>query len=281
VLSAQTSCPPTTNPDCEAPRTEYVDAGILQFDPDAARACLAEYTDVPCDDIPFGLSRCAKVLLAAGKEGVPCGLCAPGFSCQASAPATTSLCGTCVAASPVHYPQLGEPCTSPLVDGPGCSTGLSCSQLTDGVCVALAHVGDSCLGRNCARGLWCGQQADGGAVCSPLRDLGETCDEQHPCNASATCRVGRCAALLAVGAPCSAAGDCETNHCVEGACAAQFVATGASCANRACAPADWCATDSTCRPRTRRGSPCASPLECVAGASCVGQVCTDAVLDCR
>lgn len=245
--------------DCSEPLEQArLDAGVVTFDAAAATACIEALTERACDANPAKpVSACQAVLaVVGGRPGARCGLCGDGAECDRPGPTS---CGTCVARQPFRFPQLGEPCFSPLVDGPGCDDGLACSV----TCEPFKVQGEACDVGQCRPGLQCSAQ-----VCVPFGDVNEACEPpSRSCKGGLWCDAGRCVPNPEPGEPCP-----------DGTCS-QHPGQGEAC-DGLCATADLRCLDATCVEAKARGEGCQADNECVSWR-CVDGRCWDLALDCR
>lgn len=112
-----------------------------------------------------------------------------------------------------------------------CAQGLQCVA---NVCVAPKQLGDPCGTANafehdCPYGAFCDPTV-WPPVCTPNRAIGASCSHTQPCVDGASCDLGVCVAVSAVGQPCGASGcgfaSCDASQtCVEqaGYCYAEAI----------------------------------------------------------
>lgn len=262
--------------DCLWPYRPALEAGVMRYDGVAAAACLSAISEHKCEDgllvfVRRGDEACQAVVVGQATEGQPCGVCAAGLQCNA----TALSCGVCVK-TPVTssaLPGESEPCLSPIGDGPGCRPGFFCrsqpssqarcvrqpglgeactdevpcnlgSNCVEGVCVALAKAGEPCAPRGCEAGLYC----DASGACAVPGPSGSACSSDEAC-ALFNCVDGVCRGAPREGQPCPEGGFCSnTLACHDGVCVAR-VPVGGACSGSDCAGFGVC-VDGVCRDAT-------------------------------
>ena len=184
--------------------------GLRCYDPDADLLA-----DVPPSDYFCGLPR---------GEGQACHgpHCAAGLACMFTEAGDQLLCQALEGEA-----AEGQPCS---VTKP-CADGLACRASEDAgrkVCTpATAHMpcgqaSDCSLGERCT----CTDEACvDGAICMPLAEEGERCQEDSfrsgvnvRCAGHLVCEEGSCIPPRELGAPCSDDLQCESFKCLGGAC---------------------------------------------------------------
>ena len=283
--STEVPCPEPTI-DCAEWYRPLLDAGVARFSASAASSCLSQWADAGCALDPsslaggFGPVVCRAVLGGNAGFGEPCGLCEPGLVCQPG----SGACGACVIDSSFsrRLPREGEPCQSPIADGPGCAGGFSCTGWDGGlVCEPMLEAGAKCEGKVCRLGLVC-QSAEGGSTCQPARELGAPCDPGHVCKSGLACLGGSCAPLKEMGAPCADFTECQSQRCLENVCAAAVAQLGEACESTRCASGLFCReADSVCALRAPAGAACAEVEACLFGLQCLDGTCRSSALECR
>ena len=185
---------------------ENIGCGNLEqcFVPRACSPRLAESapckSDRECAATLYCDSTSGTCLVRPGQDAA-CGngsTCAEGLGCDPSG-AENPKC--------LALPGDGQPCAlgaqGPLL----CAEGLGC---TDGVCGVLPGEGAPCTSDSrCAAGFACDFTAKG-SVCVKPKALGDACQNDQVCPASAHCGAsGTCEADAADGSPCSQGNECS------------------------------------------------------------------------
>lgn len=190
---------------------EFINLGLLRYDPAAAAECLAatsQYYSV-CDKPEFQATKlptaCSKYVVPNTQAGGMCetaiGNCVPETLCTS---------GTCIA-----LPAVSQPC-APLGTNPRCVTTAYCETTVMGsVCRALPASGQSCgvSGGQCATGFYC----DGTTLlCTANGQSGQACSGTKPCDTKAglVCLSNStCGLPQPDGAPCSSNTHCQSVRC--------------------------------------------------------------------
>lgn len=260
---------------------DAVDVGRIEFDADAAVACL-DYVRARTCDLPeyhtwteeelAGQAACEAVLRGRmGKNGP----CAQAIECAEEAvcgfdPMCVDMCcpGACrVLAAPIAE---GEPC--PTNPNSQCEAGTGCLIDSDTflptVCTKLAEVGQSCEWIGCDAEGTC--EYDGNNFsCLPLGDVGQACDYEGQCRAGLVCARdenfdnGECFAPAGEGEPCKS-GVSQTCRRVDNVCdaASETCVTapgnGEACPGYICRGDLFCAESLglKCSPVADEGEPC-------------------------
>ncbi len=290
--------------------------GALEFDADAAAACLAELEALPChgdrlvDVAPScrdaltptrglaepctpsrgaGWTGCEGRLFCASTDGCN-GTCveggAPGESCE------TRTCGS--SSCSFAGPPLEATCGGGPAPGSPCVDSCGAHLCLDGTCVEVpvVDVGEPCglAVANCAEGSECLERtcrADG------TGSVGEPCNGSGSCTRDLYCdEARRCAQHLPLGAACEFAHACgpDAPHCNRGVCSAEPPAEVVGCSTLVVGPwtrATPCpdglscdAENYECRPTAAIGAACDRWTNvCTEGARCVEGRCRTIVGD--
>jgi hypothetical protein len=244
------------------PSLGSVEAGRIDFDEDAASACLDEYRAYleadGCPDLDDWWDACDNVLAPAVPEGGDClhpsdcigetyctnsvvdrvcemGTCEPtlaeGQTCTSAAP--WGECGDDLSceydgeawrcSAPEPPPEEGDECNISR-----CGGELLCHD-RENVCVTaqFAEIGDVCDYRTvCPVGTTCSQDIGKPTMrCRTLASVGEPCVQYyHRCRLGLECSdEGVCVEPPELGDPCESSSDCaRLNSCYEGECATVF-----------------------------------------------------------
>ncbi len=213
--------------------------------------------------------ECAPGNWCSGTDPGGAGTCGPqeaaGSACRSDYECLSLNCrgGTCMASS--------GPCTPRTTTG--CVSGEYC--YTDGTCREQRADGGACAGDyHCISG-----DCNGG-VCGPPMSSGCTPGTTIGCPLMQYCAPGGlCAAQRADGATCMAPHECLTGVCnAMGRCG---TSTGGCTpgTSAGCMPTEYCASDSTCRPKRPDGGPCSFPYECTSNM-CNGGMCGATMMSC-
>ena len=218
-----------------------IDAGVIDYDAEAARRCIDLFTSlITCELTVTGdrfrdLERtCAEVFTGSVADGGSCtedeqcaGLLA---DCETESCPDQCCAGVCVTEPELADAEIGESCAeAPCVAGAYCddetatcaarvAVGETCSEFDScvegalcdldgtGTCFALAEAGETCnpdaaFGFSCLR---LDHYCDPGeGVCKPRLGVGESCSvELGNCVSFAFCDAGTCAARPGLGDPC-------------------------------------------------------------------------------
>ncbi|HEY4244812.1 MAG TPA: hypothetical protein VGM88_33585 [Kofleriaceae bacterium] len=234
-------------------------AGTIQWNTDAARACIDAVRETSCrrDDVPAPV--CAGVMTGTVAVGGACDpniseMCDGGFCGEAGdASCTVDACcaGTCRALptpQPIGASCMVAPCVEEAYCAPmavcaprlgvgedcsanigGCVAGTDCNDRGGAeTCTVLPDTGETCYGD-----LPCGNLSDEcqANVCAPRPVAGDACDPRYGCVGDSTCRDGLCVHVIppAPGAPCDTDDECAYPQlCASGYCA-RDLADGAAC----------------------------------------------------
>jgi hypothetical protein len=136
-----------------------------------------------------------------------------------------------------------------------CETQACADGCCGGVCKAKAApvaIDGDCSAAPCVTGAYCRQDGAGTATCTAVAAAGTACTSVDGCGPDGLCHAGLCVALAADDAACDPD-------------------LGAA----ACAGIDrWCdPASSICARRAAVGDSCASPAQCIEGATCGGGTC--------
>ncbi len=278
----------------DSPLAQAIQAGRVDFDGAAAKACFEALASAPCLppwDQVLGIPDCRGYL--GGK--VP-----DGEACYASGvnECTQGVClregGVCPGVCSAWIPAGGD-CSGDK--GLGCVEGTYC----DGsVCVVRAGADASCNPAyiwSCASGFNCVPDGSGGGRCKPIVAEGGSCTKDEECLVFSACAGGTCKKRVESGEHCVVPWNCPAGeYCYDhdddpstpDACAApiaegdpctpdQVCADGLLCsldtfsgtwtcevdtvgqACAACAADQWCDTTYNppeCKPRGGDGAPC-------------------------
>ncbi|HND12501.1 MAG TPA: hypothetical protein PKI49_10105 [Pseudomonadota bacterium] len=190
---------------------DYVAAGLYRFDPAAASACLASYSDFykSCDtaltDLPVVSAQCGAVIVGNTQAGGQCDSSLSPSNCVAD---TTCSGGTCMAKA-----KVGESClTSSCVAAAFCDTSVAMP-----VCKARLTAGQTCTASSqCQTTAFC----DSSVLPRVCTDYGK---EGQPCSASKLCdpTSGKlsclpnqvCGGPQNDGAACASSTQCKSGRC--------------------------------------------------------------------
>jgi hypothetical protein len=196
---------------------ETAEASGYSYDPECGSALipelwdgcasLAEMSMQPSSmDLEPGCGTCTRYLFGELGRGESCGSsplgCEKGLTC---------LRGVC--ADPCDPVSEGEDCEASF-----CEAGLTCVPGAAGWVCLSSDTGCG-GGEPCADDAYC----EGGAVCSPRREIGQscsldTCVAEAYCDAPTSGAEGTCVAKLGDGEPCTAAEQCVVGACDDGQC---------------------------------------------------------------
>lgn len=255
-------------PECLGINAPALANGTMRYDGYAAAECLDSIEASDCVWSTEPLPGCDRVIAATATRGESCGLCAPGFHCVGDG---TSSCGTCTESPPVEYPSEGQACMSPLNDGLGCKSGLTC---WNSVCVKPVAQGGNCADAPCETGLC----RDG--ICVPQPDDGDACQGPFECREPLRCSDGVCVKRLALAAACSSSDECESRSCFEGVCVGRR-ALGMSCGAGARCESNLFCESGSCAAQPRNGESCTETTGCASYGQCLNGTCFDPLLECR
>jgi hypothetical protein len=234
-----------------AEMTKAVDAGRMAYDADLAGTCLQKMRNAKCalfDDMFEELGEdCDKVfsgLVAVEGDCYQGNECAEGLYCDES----VSECpGNCQA-----YKDIGQSC-----NGGDCNPDVADCDYQQGVCAALAGVGQICDYVECEEGLVCDYDVDPAVCLNPAGD-GGSCTSNHGCQTGLQCVDGTCIGPAGAGQECDVGAEFE-----------YFMF--------ACAPNYYCDADVTtnqrigkCQSKKGSGSECILFYECKSGLLCIG-----------
>ena len=266
ALSRRVDCGALPKLDCLLGRRPALEAGLVHYDPVAARRCVNDTAARACDTLRF-IESCGEVVAGGSALGGSCGFCAVGTECSFDR-ASSSSCGSCVAARP--FVGLGQDCTRGW-----CREGV-CSALDGGMrCLQVPTFGDDCSALPCRIGAAC-QLAT--RRCVPLAELGQPCGETQCANGTA-CVDGKCAPRFLLGDPCGGSFECESQLCVDGICVAPS-REGQPCGPRCALLLQCDAQTNTCVALPRHGEPCSPEVGCLSGF-CEQGTCRDDAFVCR
>lgn len=273
--------------------TAAVERGTLEYDPQAARRCIAEITEscVVEAGLPF-FPSCREALRGLVPVGGTCELsdeCVPGSRCDAEEVANTCVPGECVALLP-----LGAVCDQSDECVPPEGAGIATCRTNGGsneVCIALTislggeedepcgTLDEDGLERGyglCGADFFCDDPDDDGTgTCQPPLATGAACIPGQACEFGSLCLpVGTEYECRAVTIVTTAGGACDDEVSV---CdfSARLVCDGGECTALdpgACADTIPCEADeycdeatSTCETRNPNGTECNSSSECTSG----------------
>jgi hypothetical protein len=251
--------------DCAA-----LDAAGIQYNADAARACLETATAVVAADCNASVPCILEVIVGVLVDGAACTNsfeCGVQSACLSPDDGLTCAPRVCTPPSPV-----GGLCQ------PWCATGLLC-DLDTLTCVAATEVpiGGTCTGVGallCAPGSHCYLDGKGAGVCTETK-TGALCNIDGDCRSEDYCD-GVCKRRIEIGQPCTdqptgckflATCDQITNRCVAGGVRGEACGAHGSCLNGFC-------VDGSCEGRRSLGQSCESAFECESGV-CRNSLCTD------
>ncbi|MBL8957255.1 MAG: hypothetical protein JNK82_41160 [Myxococcaceae bacterium] len=252
--------------DCISIQRQKLDAGLVQYDPVAAGACVRSIRGGTCDLSVFPrFHYCPDAFPGPSAEGEPCGDCQAGLNCN-----TAARCATCVRRSPApNTPSgraVGEPCFNPILSGDLCEVAAYCAAAGDGgfECAARATRDEACDARPCHPELACL-----GSTCRPRLDVGGACDGDD-CLQGLRCVEGQCRPIAYSGEACVNSQQCAYGSglpCVNGTCASP-APLGSSCDAGECELAAYCNDQWQCVPRVERDGACVTGFECALGTLC-------------
>lgn len=192
---------------------DYVNEGLLKFDPAAAAACLASYAEYSktCDtavvNLPVLSPMCNTILVGNTQAGGQCDTAITPTNCVAD---TTCTGGTCVAKAKVGEPCLTVSCVAAAfcdtsLPQPVCKARLAAGQTCTGnaQCQATAYCDNSVLPRVCTDYGKAGQPCSATKLCDTASQLGclpsQVCggpqNDGAACTSAAQCKSGRCAGV--------------------------------------------------------------------------------------
>jgi hypothetical protein len=252
---------------------QWVDDGVIRWDPELAHACIEEQAAVSCERMPLSpvpsILACSTMYRGTLTEGQPCTAHSQciGGECWSVDRDDACWIGTCVGSEPLATVGLGDTCSgyAPCIGG-------FCTETN--FCVPYRVEGERCgLDMWCDRGLECVN-----GTCARLPDTGEPCGNycrqlSDVCGLDYTCR--RAAQL---GHPCEWDGDCAyyLRCAVGGEAAGTCVASNAPLSGEC--RGDWdCADPTAICGYVDNVARCIPPLElgafCIRGASCASKYC--------
>ncbi len=181
-----------------------------------------------------------------------------------------------------------------LADGASCSSYLQCKGICDksqgsgdcGVCATAPAAGSDCDPSSssiyqCSFGDYCSSAT---SKCAPHLAENAPCAETEVCAGTLACVGGKCTQPAGEGEPCPTGYECDFFNglsCDFGApptCVKLVLASaGEDCSDILtwCDHAGSCDVDTfKCVAAAKDGDPCMASLDCLPGATCVGQVCT-------
>ena len=279
-----------------------IEAGKLNYDGDAAVACLASFADGTCSGASGSDEACDPVFRGETAATGSCFLdqeCALfGSDCESEA---SSGCGDfeCCPGSCVSPVAIGQSC-----NGSRCVPGAHCVQDALGAPTYTCQPGNlDSFCRNsfdCDPELFCNesdsrcvptlptsatcensQQCSGddrciSGNCSPVDTAGQACDGY--CQGSLACFEGECVAIPGQGQDCTATRQCNsfTLECTglpDSQTCEPKKGLGETCADHACQPGLFCEselpqppTSPKCTPPLPIGSPCSDDSMCANSA---------------
>jgi hypothetical protein len=239
------------------------DGQAVDFDPDAAAKCIADYANAVCPSAPgpaYDVKRnCRFMFVGRLAEGEAC---TSSDECHQTAEvdADCGIDGVCVAYPVTPHPKRGEAC------GGTCSNTSGDEYACDAVTAAAGDPpADGSLPLCYTRdGLQCSTVAGSAKTCQPLVALGQSCEgNSQACANGATCDLDtKLCVEKTVGGACETSSSCPDSAVCDSnsqTCVEVGLPNGARCASARDCSSQYCNPSSVCQP-SFTADDCAVPI---------------------